>query len=70
MPGRLEADSHKKRAGNGPVHSPVSGPIKTKDKKQTNKSNQKQTTNNNQGKVGQLPAVGDYAHDDILCAIL
>ena len=45
MQGRLHVDSLKS-AGNGPIHSPVSGPIKIKtqtDKKQTNKAHKTTT---------------------------
>ena len=37
-------DGKKERAANGPVHSPVSGPIKTKQPQNTNKTKTNQTT--------------------------
>ena len=40
MQGRLHVESLKS-AGNGPVHSPVSGPIKTKHKTKKNKQTDK-----------------------------
>ena len=75
MQGRLHVDSLKS-AGNGPIHSPVSGPIKIKHKqtkgKQTNKTD-KTTTKpkpNKTREVGSLPALRKEMHDDILCVIM
>ena len=74
MQGRLSVDSLKS-AGNGPIHSPVSNPIKHKTnpkkaKKQTNtpKHNNKKQTRHRE--VGSLPALRNEMHDDILCVIM
>ena len=74
MQGRLSVDSLKS-AGNGPIYSPVSNPIKhkTNQKRQTNKQNTpKHNNTKNQTRhreVGSLPALRNEMHDDILCVI-
>ena len=75
MQGRLHVDSLKS-AGNGPVHSPVSGPIKIKHKqtkanKQTKHAKPQQNqTKQDQREVGSLPALRKEVYDDILYVIM
>ena len=70
MQGRLHLDSLKS-TGNGPIHSPASGPINTKHKnktnKQTNIQNHNKTKTKKHGEVGPLPALRKEMHDNIVC---
>ena len=75
MQGRLSVDSLKS-AGNGPIHSPVSNPIKHKtNQKKANKqtkhtkTQQHQKPNKTQGS-GIATALRNEMHDDILCVIM
>ena len=74
MQGRLSVD-RLKSARNGPIHSPVSNLINTKQTQKANK--QKNTPKHNNTKnqtrhreVGSLPALRNEMHDDILCVIM
>ena len=72
MHGRLEADSHKRELVMDLYIVQQAVPSKTKTNNKTTQKQPNQTKNTNkQNKqnVGQLPALGDYAHDDILCVI-
>ena len=75
MQGRLSVDSLKSD-GNGPIHSPVSNPIKhkTNQKRQTNKQNTPKHNNTKKQtrhrEVGSLPALRNEMHDDILCVVM
>ena len=67
MRGRQFVDSIK-RAGNGPIQSPVSNPIKNNPNQKRSKETNT-TTTNKPDRTGIATSNGNYMHDDILCVM-